>query len=200
MVLEFGLLKSELFLSSNALGEGIASSKENVVYRDVGAGNVLVESVELGTAGTTFTFSNLEMADTDHQYVLACFLKNNTAQFSNVSLFVNGDTTATNYYDEYLLASAGVVSAGRQNAANIMTVAASKETCGRIWLDLVKPLQIVKAHSLVEYDSGASLRLDNFAWRKNAATSTLTSISIVAQRDMAVGSRVDLYKVTRDVE
>lgn len=101
------------------------------VHDMVAAGSGALEFVGTatvaGAAATNLTLSGLDLT-ADGRYRVYFSLKNATGSSTNVSLYYNADTTATNYYRQTLTASGTSSSPSRGNDAQMMPMSATTGT------------------------------------------------------------------------
>jgi hypothetical protein len=159
-----------------------------------GAMSLVGTATVAGSAATTLTMSGLDLA-TDGCYVIHAVLKNATASTANVALFFNGDTTATNYWEQVLSIDGTGANAVRGNDAFILTIDAStsafaeittrrdpdgypRTTCRNVRGVVTSPKVQIFGHI-----------------RNNTANVTSISLSSAVASALAVGSYFKLYKV-----
>lgn len=76
---------------------------------------ILVEYTVTGASVTSIDFSGLDINAHGGSYEIECRLINQTASNSSIQLFINNDTTSTNYWTQLTGSSAGALSSGRYN-------------------------------------------------------------------------------------
>src|SRR5690606_11095536 len=80
---------------------------------------------------TTLTLAGLKLAS-DRCYRVLFVCKHATASAANVSLFYNGDTTATNYYRQTIFVNNATISGARANDGFAFQMTASDPATGDI--------------------------------------------------------------------
>lgn len=155
------------------------------------------EIVVSGAAVTSVTFSNLNI-NLDDLYVIHCTIKNALASLRNARIYINGDTTVTNYHSQYLRVSAGVVSAGRVNTPVFTDIQVSNYAYAtiNIMLDIAGKTRFMA--ECVD-DSGAGVVMDKRVGNHNVAQANITSITIDmdAANAIGIGSQFLLLRLNR---
>lgn len=158
----------------------------------LGSLKILVERNTLTVAGTSFTFSGLDLNSHKH-YTLYLELVNNTAVDADVKLEVNDDATATNYERQSFTYSNATASAGRVNDNTLGFMLASTPAF------LVLDFQIdvdgnLRVTSRFSYAANNALILGISSVSHIATITNLTKIKIVTTQNMKIGSRASLFK------
>lgn len=161
-----------------------------------GGGNCIAvaQNIVAGAAVTSIQFTNLDL-DTDECYMVIATVHNPTGTGSNVALFYNADTTATNYYRQYIYCSSTTIGAARQNNAFILDPFASKSSTATIWIK-ADAEGYIRAYGCQEDKDPAECRLMNLftCWTGTANATTITFTASVAN-SIGIGSNITLYKV-----
>lgn len=156
---------------------------------------LVAEYTVTGSAVSEIPFSNLNILQ-DRVYRFYIKASNATASDVAIHLFLNGDTTATNYYTQ-LFYSTGATAAGvNSNDAAIAYLIASD----RVFAEGVVGLVGGKAKACVQghRGSGANLYVRNYNYETTSTsltdvTSMLFKIS-TGTNAFAVGSYIAIYK------
>jgi len=156
----------------------------------------IVETEVTGAAVTSITVTGLDLDDAK-AYVLLFKVTNPTASASAYSLFLNNDTTATNYYRQFLYGAGTAISARRDNNAAVWSADPGEETIG--WFLMIRdPAGLVKGISLDTRRDPAWIwgAFQNYGW---VTTANVTRIDIVASITDAIGigSKVIMFKVSK---
>jgi len=159
---------------------------------------VRVEQIAVtGSAVTSVNFTGLN-SDTDGIYLLIYKWIRAAGGASDLSCYANADTTATNYYFQYLSASHNVVSAARGNVSVMGGSLTTKDSLGYAWISAVDgQFQVI---SQGVYDQAATVIMRHYMMSKTSLLSTpayideLTFTGGVAS-SIEVGSTFDLYKL-----
>lgn len=155
---------------------------------------LVAEDTVSGSAATTVTFTGLDI-NSDEHYILL-YRITNTATGSWISLYVNNDTTATNYYSQTVDVNATTFTGSRNNAPYIGNINASDEGVGivNIFRDVSG---YFKFASDVVWHTGASVSNLNFRGSKTATVTNITQLDITASTANALGinSTFKLYRV-----
>lgn len=148
-----------------------------------------------GSAVTSVTFSNLDLAR-DQEYQLVIRAQNATGSSATFSLFYNGDTTATNYYRQFINSNASTVSGGNSNNALIANMPASGDSTVRISItrDVAG-----RSRASASQNSDTTTNLTNLIqdtyWTSTANPISLTLTSSVSS-SIAVGSTFRLFRIS----
>ena len=153
----------------------------------------LVETITLTEAGTTFDFTGLDI-NTDGKYMILFEIQNNTASDALLYLYVNNDTTTTNYYSQYFRANNASLGSGRANNAQIAFYYASKEAFGEIKISLT-PNNYVHAIMHQLDNRGSAISKFDIVLTKVATVANITQLTFVGTQVLAIGSKVSLYKI-----
>ena len=155
----------------------------------------LVETITLTSAGTTFDFTELS---TTTKYILLLSLDNNTASSANVALYVNNDTTATNYYYIRTHSYGSSHSVTTANTAEASYVLASSSTNAYIIIDKVLASGTAGILAVTSTSvSNVPATINNFThgMKKTATITDITQLTVVASQNMKIGSKASLYKI-----
>jgi len=152
---------------------------------------IQIGSITLGAPATSFDFTSLDI-NTDHAYRIVMNLSNNAAADANISVAINGDTTATNYYRQIMYADNAAVGGSRGNDNQIGNMGAS---CAfPMVLDiLMSPDGIVFIYSPSSKYLGANLKIYKWFAHKVAAVANVTQITINSTQSWKTGSTAILY-------
>lgn len=160
-----------------------------------GGGVTLVGTATVtGSAATTLTLSGLDLS-TDKCYEIVFAFKNATGSSSNVSLFYNGDTTATNYNRQTMQINSTALSGARANDGFAFTMAASAPATGdmKILADFDGRPRAFIRNSL---GAASSIQIHDVRHvRDNTANVTSITLSASVANSMAVGSYFKVFKV-----
>lgn len=178
-------------MASGRGGTYIASSSQ---IKTGAAAKNFSSTLTTGNA-TTITVSNIDL-DTDGQYIIRYFIKATVGQ--TVRLYVNGDTTNTNYY------STRIYHAGNSTMNNVCVNDAciasidQKDCYGEIRICKTAGLA-VKAHTeQTTMDSTATRSVFNaYSWSYVANTNNVTSVSLTSDsaNGLLAGSTIQVWKM-----
>lgn len=135
----------------------------------------------------------------DDEVLLSCTIKNDASGTNrNYWLFVNNDTTATNYWTQYLNGSGSSIGAARFNAVTWLDTNNTAQVLTKIKIsnnDRVVFQTNVASHGIGANASG--IRNNNWNTINTTTISTITSVQIVSQvaNAIGVGSKIQLFKV-----
>jgi len=154
----------------------------------------LVASTEVTSDTTSVSFTNLDI-NTDKMYVIICNVKNNTASTSSYNLFINSDTTTTNYYTQLLQAAGTALSANRFTSPQVLYLTAGTRGVStvKVFLDADSYLKCAFEHLR---DTGSGILYVCGHVSKTASVTNITQIDIQASITNAIsaGSTFALYK------
>jgi hypothetical protein len=176
------------------------TTETGLKWQDASGGSqewvLVAEETVTGSDQQSIDFTGLD-SDTDGNYlILINKVNGNASSSSNVSTFINNDTTATNYYSQYNASNNTTISAARQNAAYSFGVPAGSS--GSIWMWVMHDgADYARVISNGSIKSPSSVEIE---FRCNSTAGTVTNITrITLQSDRAdgwgVGSNVQIFKV-----
>jgi hypothetical protein len=113
-----------------------------------------------------------------------------------LKMYVNGDYTDTNYYNQYLLGDGTTVTAGRSNNPFIGGTFARERVMQTIFLTLY-PEGYPIAVTMVGRKVGAGIQTFYRVWTRAAAVSNITSIRFASTvaGGIGTGSRILIYRL-----
>lgn len=154
----------------------------------------MVANEVLTGAATTVSFTGLSI-DTSKHYILVYDLKTGAAG-ANIFIFVNADTTVTNYYSQLIDCDAAVLGGNRYNSPMVAWVNANGRESGfaHIFLGVDDYFRCIAQNQRY---TGASVRVTQYATCKTGTTADITQIDITssAANHLVAGSRFTLYEV-----
>lgn len=153
------------------------------------------ETTVAGAAVQQVDITGLDL-DTDKYYLIVVKIDNTTVAERSYTLYANADTTAGNYYDQYLNAIAGAVTAARANDG--LMGACDANTCGFFIIHMLRdqdnyPRAFIFSNSF----AAASVRFQNSAWIHNDTTNvTQINLKGSAADSIGIGSRITIFKMS----
>lgn len=148
-----------------------------------------------GSAATTLTISSLDLA-TDQEYEAEFEMDNATGSVTNLSLYFNSDTTATNYYMRYVFANGTALSTSVSNDSAMISVAANQNCSIRFKIRKDFDGKTRAWFEVTQNAVGSSMNLviGHVAW---TSTSNVTGITISASvaSSLAIGSTIRVFRV-----
>jgi len=155
---------------------------------------IKVGHVQVDANTTTISFSSLDLTK-EKVYLIMVNLKNATTGTVNVDVYINGDSTRTNYYRQRLMADGTTVSGARYNDPAVFPIEASERTNGYLFL-WVDPDGYVKGAGYAVLNTGDTIKVYHNTLSSTFTVSQVTSIDLTAQtaNGIAAGSHVWLYK------
>ncbi len=159
------------------------------------------QEIVVSAAVNSITFSNLNI-NLDDLYVIHCTIKNLNVGVRQARIFINGDTTVTNYHSQSLIANGAGISAARSNTPIFtdINVAGANGYCYseiRIMVDIAGYARFI-ADSVD--NTGASIKVDHRVITHNVVAANITSITIdldAAVNNIGIGSQFLLLRLNR---
>jgi hypothetical protein len=157
---------------------------------------ILLADITVGTATTNVDISGLSIGKGD-EILLVSDIKNAITNSFVGSIFVNGETTITNYYSQRLLANGTSLSSLRANSSVYTTTTDDASTIAISKIKLTNNGYIVSQN-----DNVREYGLNTIMLEARYIASTFTATSITSLRinsnltnAIGIGSRFQLYKV-----
>lgn len=138
----------------------------------------LLTTLTTTALATTIEFTGLDI-NTHKGYRIEISYLNGTATSHGLSMYVNGLTTATDYYRQHYSAEGTAVSAANANDGLIASVSASERAMMTATIDLA-PGGYPYAISNFVRDSGTALKNLSYSWVKTASVANITSLTFTA--------------------
>jgi len=146
---------------------------------------VLAE-VEVASDCDYVDFTGLDI-NRDWEYYLDVTVKNPTGSNSHCHLFVEGDYTATNYYNQYLTSNGTTITADRENRPSIGWLPAGWK--GLLNVRITRdPDGYFRYNAVISRGTGSGQRAQFRAGSKTAPISNITSLRVSAQVSGAIGA------------
>lgn len=164
------------------------------VRATTGTEPVLLSTLTTTALATSVEFTGLDI-NTHKGYVIVVTYKNGTATAHGTSMYINGLTTATDYYRQYAGADGIELSAARINDAEIFAVDASENAYSVINLALT-PGGIAYAIANNVRGAAATIRWIDYRWTKTASVDNITSLTFTATvaNGIDIGTTFMLYR------
>jgi len=152
-----------------------------------------IGDVTLSTAATSVSFDGLDL-DSDGLYLLIFYDVNASSTDSNwIKLYFNDDTTATNYYRQYIQGDNTTVGSARANNADLFMTSANKTGLKFVWI-MKTPNNYPKCIGLQDWeDTGLITQVNSFV-RVNTENVTKITVHSRFTNQFGVGSRFILLK------
>jgi len=151
----------------------------------------LVERKTLTGVGNAFDFQNLSIL-TGRIYKLYVYADNSTANNSVISIYLNHDTTATNYYSQLVEGIDAVPGAARANNASCGYLGASSSIVAEYTI-LRSPDGYCFVFASTSVLRGAGVYYDLYCVSKTSAETNITRIEFTSQENMKAGATATLY-------
>lgn len=163
----------------------------------------LIADYTVDVARTSYTFNGFKL-NADEEVVLVSELYNSGASNTITRLFVNGNTTETNYYAQEITADGTSVSGARYNFPVFISASSSYYSVGIANIKLTNNGYFIYQLSQNRNNKGntANLGIYNYHGTSTFTLSQITSITLVSTISSAIGigSRFQLYKVKGQVQ
>jgi len=154
---------------------------------------LLAEFEVTGTALTSINFSGLDI-NTHKSYRIEIELINPLASSPNIYLFVNGDTTVTNYDSQHTIFSTSA-SASRPNSSLLTTMVASQLMKTILNVSIVDDVASYIVSSLSP-TSSTTVNSTSGSGRKTATVANITQLTFTASisNTIGIGSKIRIYR------
>jgi len=146
---------------------------------------VLAE-VEVASDCDYVDFTNLDI-NRDWFYILLFTVKNPTASGTRYFLYVEGDYTNTNYYNQQIWGDGATVGANRVNEASISYVLSGGRASGSVTITKDSD-GYFRYFDNYSYKTGSSIQDVFRAGSKTAPVSNITSLRVAAEVSGAIGA------------
>jgi len=149
---------------------------------------------------TQLDITGLSIGKNDELRMVFTFVGDSSTTFGSVSLFVNNETTATDYHRQSLDGLGSTIAAGRSNNNIISFIRSINKSVGFSDIKISENGRFVSQSQMVDTAGSESSSIQNLNYNGVGSGFTITSItklSIVSSRTngIASGSRIRLYKV-----
>jgi len=169
-------------------GESVLLITDGVNVIEPASHSLLAEFEVTGSAVTSLTVSDLDI--NKHKSYRIEFTHPNSGT-ATVEMFVNGDTTSTNYNSQQLTVLSTSVAGSRSNSGRIASygIAATQ-------IDLNVVGSYAMATSVNAYNASGNISLSTRAWMKSATVTNITSVTFQASlaSGLVVGTKVRIYR------
>lgn len=175
----------------------IPTEKAVKTYVDSTPSTSLVTDTTTGALATSLTISGLDI-NTHKGYRVEIGYVNGTATAHSLDMYINGLTTATDYYRQTLSSDGTTTVSGRANDGQVLTCSASSRSTTTIDIQRT-PDGYAMAFSRVSRDPGSGLLLYQYSWSKTATVTNITSLTFTAgaANGIGVGSTFRVYRKDR---
>jgi len=157
-----------------------------------------ISEVELSSDTNQITFTGLDI-NTHKIYVIYANMKNaDTSNPLNSDIYINGDTTETNYYTEQIYASGSTVSAQNNNRSMFLDIPAGQTAICRVFM-----MRTIDDHvrmvMLSNRNEGTDLMIQYNAifYTQTATNITQIDIKVRTGNNFASGSKIYLFGVSK---
>lgn len=171
-----------------------SSDPLGIKWTDASIPTLVASATVSGSASTTISIPSITI-DKTKKYRIYITSKNVVGSTINISIYFNGDTTASNYNSEILLISGSTVTGAAISDSLITSISASSNAC--IISDMVFDIDTKpRLLSNTSRDAGSSIKLYNSTtfWNSaSAITSVLVQSSVASS--LAIGSKIEIFEL-----
>jgi hypothetical protein len=190
-----------LAMSSNKI-TGLAAATNNgdaVRFEQINVATYQ-ETTVAGTAVTSVTISGLDI-NTVGTYILYCTIKNVSAGVRLARIYINGDTTVTNYHSQRFTSSSTTNTGVRVNSPNFTDIDASGND-GYTYSEISIALDSRGITRIISKScdmTGANVKIDDAVITYNTVIANVTSITVDldAATSIGIGSNFLLVRANR---
>jgi len=156
-----------------------------------------VSEVNVSSDRTYVDFTGLD-GDSDWFYMLICTFKNPATSSCNYYIFVNGDTTTSNYYAQWIRGSGTTTESNRANSPRFAQAVANNRCMAHTIMGRDGD-GYFRAEGQFTMYQGSSVEAFLTSVSKSATTSNITSLRVQASVSNGIGadSKLILFKVRR---
>lgn len=184
-----------------------ALTKQHALLSDVSTPHLAAEvpalfekivDTTLTAAATSIDVTGLDI-NTDKEYLLIFRCKEATGGGGiSIRIYINNDTTNTNYYTQYMIGDGAAAACGRDNDCLLVNPAASQDADVQVWI--VRDVTGLARITLTEcYNTTTAINAGFKGITKTATVTNITQITLTSSgaNSLAIGSRLIIYKVSR---
>lgn len=157
---------------------------------------VLLADVTVGTATTSVDITGLNIGK-EEEILLVSDVINATVNATDIYLYPNSNTTATNYYWQRLVADGSTIAATRSNENRVMEVPNGTKSFAYMSIKLTNNGYYTVQSNVSKIYGGGSIIYQNFYLKSTFTMTSITSLKVSSVSSLAIGigSRFQLYKV-----
>jgi hypothetical protein len=155
--------------------------------------------VNVTTATTQIDFDNLNITKDDELKLVYTFVGATTTE-RDVSIFVNNNTTASDYTRQLILPLGSSIIANRSNTTDFSYIRSNQKSCGFMDIKVSNNDRFIGQNQNLDHigSQSSSLRQANHNIVSTFTVSSITKISVSSPSNhIGVGSRLTLYKVVK---
>jgi hypothetical protein len=155
-----------------------------------------IAETTVSAAVTTVSFTNLDI-NTDKAYIFVIKCYNPTANDTHVKLFINNDTTVTNYYTQRLTGEGTTVSSARVNDSWAFIIPPNSSQLIYILIE-IDPQGYPKWFTFQTAKNTSSILVNHLAATKTGTVTNITQIDFTGAVNNVIGvnSNFMLFKVS----
>lgn len=160
---------------------------------DGGAGSLLASYTVAGSAVTSIDFTGLDIT-THKSYRIEAELSNATADAAEISLFINNDTTTTDYYSQWASDIDTTQAAARVNKPEFAELPASSGVSSVGYVKKTGGYASYQGNNL--QSTGSGVKSTRAAISKTATVTNITQLTFTSSvaSSIAVGSTIRIYR------
>lgn len=175
---------------------GIDKIQDGVVAKEnLGTANSLLAEYEVtGSPASSIDITGLDL-NTHKSYRLEIEFINATAGSVSIYAYVNNDTTATNYYMQYVYRSASAAAAAnRNNNPDILTTGANGRTSSVGFVQMVDGYTTIISHNTDNIGTSVAFKQQNLAHTVQQSNLTQLTLTATVASSLGVGTKVRIYR------
>lgn len=179
-----------------AKGDEVSTTGTGIISVKTGFLQKVYDTEVTGSAVTSIDITNLDI-NTDKMYLILFFPNNTSASTSGYSLFINNDTTVTNYYRQEFYCTGGTLNSSNNNDALFAHALAGGSSIAIGWL-IRDGAGNARCLSHLNHSLTTTLMQQNRFLAKTATVANITQITLTAgiANAIGIGSRLIIYKVS----
>lgn len=155
---------------------------------------ILLADIIVDTATTTIDITGLDIGK-DDEILMVADINNTTGSGASCRLFINNNTTVTNYYVQTLEADNTTISSARTNTSSLIYTPAGRKTLVNAQLKLTNNGYVTyQADNSYSYD--LNIRISERFHTTTFTVASITQLTLLSSvtDGIGVGSRITLYK------
>lgn len=159
---------------------------------------VLLADYIVSSATTSVDFTGLNIGKEEEVFLVSTIL-NSSASTSEYYLFVNGNTTTSNYYSQELYANGSAYGANRYNVPRIANLVTNGSSLSSYNIKLMDNGYIVWLSAITRSFMTTAVNRVEIPVSSTFTVSVITSLRVTSNQSNAIGigSRFQLYKVAQ---
>lgn len=156
----------------------------------------VVKETVSGGAVTSIDITGLDLEGDGGMYIINAYLSNAAAADNNISMYANGDTTATNYYSQVWGIDHATFSGARANTGVAMSVQNAHDVPFQGFIGKIASC-IPGAVFTTTRQMGSVVKVVQYGWNPASATTNVTQLTFTGSQANGIdnGSFIQILKV-----